>query len=241
MSIRGALIYSTSQNDFEDRIEKLKQRALAEEIQLEIFDVEHLDPNEEDRFLRDIRSIPPQIAGNVKSQKGRKLPISGSGKLSRATPILIFYEGLKPLDVYPKNLFGVEFTLDSAFKSIGSGAVLGVEASLVTVVSSRPELLGSGLDLVEREFETDSGRIDLLFKDKYGTYVVVEAKEEANQETVGQILKQSNGLKTKLALPTVRRAIVALRTSENVRAACEDAGIELYVLSMSKLTSNDRK
>jgi len=96
--------------------------------------------------------------------------------------------------------------------------------------------LGPGLEPVHREFETGSGVIDLIFKDKDGTLLAVEVKNVADQETVGQVLKQSNGLKDKLGLSSFRRAIVALRTSDNVRAACKDAGVELYLLTADRQT-----
>ncbi len=235
MTTRGVLVYSFNSSNFKDAADRLKHRATIEKIQLELVDLESLGPTEEDRYLQDIRLILPQIKGQVRSGRGRTLPISGSGKLNRATPVLIFYNGSIPLDVYPKSLLGVEFGLDSAFNAIGSGAVLGAEQGLQTVLSSRPELLGPGVTIAEKEFETGSGRVDFVLKDKGGVLIIVEAKEEANQETVGQVLKQSDGLKTKLGLSLVRRAIVALRTSENVKAACKDAGIELYVVSMDKL------
>jgi hypothetical protein len=62
----------------------------------------------------------------------------------------------------------------------------------------------------------------------------VEVKETANQETVGQTLKQSSGLKDKLGLPKMRSAIVALGTSGNVQRACREAGVELYLVSTMK-------
>jgi len=64
--------------------------------------------------------------------------------------------------------------------------------------------------------------------------VAVEVKHIADQETVGQILKQSNGMKDKLGLITVRKVIVALGISGSVREACQDAGVELYLISTNK-------
>ncbi len=54
--------------------------------------------------------------------------------------------------------------------------------------------------------------------------------------TVGQVSDKSDGLKDKLGLSSFRRAIVALRTSGNVRAACNDAGVELYLVAADKQT-----
>ena len=65
--------------------------------------------------------------------------------------------------------------------------------------------------------------------------MAVEVKETADQETVGQVLKQSSGMKDKLGSATVRKAILALRTSGKVREACRDAGVELYLISAERL------
>jgi len=50
--------------------------------------------------------------------------------------------------------------------------------------------LGAGLEPVHREFETGSGVIDLTFKDEDAVRLAVEVKNVADQETVGQVLKQ---------------------------------------------------
>ena len=131
---------------------------------------------------------------------------------------------------------GVKYDLNSAFKTPNPSDNLGVESNLITILSSKPELLGPKLQLAYREFDTGSGVIDMIFKDPKGVLLAVEVKEEADQETVGQVLKQSNGLKDKLGTSSFRKAIVALRTSGNVRAACKDGGIELYLIAAEKQT-----
>ena len=95
--------------------------------------------------------------------------------------------------------------------------------------------MGFDLELVARELETKSGTIDLVFKSHDGVHVAVEVKHVADQETVGQISKQSTGLKDKLGLTAARKVIVALGTSGSVREACQEAGVELYLISTVKL------
>ena len=233
---KASLIYSASKLDFKDTVDLVKTNAGASNVRLEVLDADRLTSSDEERFLEDIRLIPPQVRGQVRSGGGRTLPISGSSKLNRSIPILIVYDGVKPVDVYPKDLMGVKYDLSSAFKTASPSDTLGVESNLVTILSSKPDLLGPGLQLVHREFETGSGIIDMIFKDPEGVLLSVEVKEEADQETVGQVLKQSNGLKDKLGTPSFRKLIVALRTSGNVRAACKDGGIELYLIAAEKQT-----
>jgi hypothetical protein len=231
---KARLIYSASKLDFKETVDLVKRNAGASNVQLEVHDSDRLTKSDEERILGDIRMIPPQIRGQVRTGGGRTLPITGGSKLNHSIAILIIYDGTKPVDVFPKDMMGVKYDLNSAFKTPTLSDTLGVESNLVTILSSKPELLEPGLQLVHREFETGSGVIDMVFKDSEGVLLAVEVKEEANQETVGQVLKQSNGLRDKLGSSSFRKAIVALRTSGTVHAACEDGSVELYLISSEK-------
>jgi len=233
---QARLIYSASRLDFKETVELVKRNASTAGIDLEIVDADRVTSDDEKRFLDDIRVIPPQIRGQVKSGGGRTLPISGSTQLNRSIPILIIYEGRRPIDVYPKDLMGVKYDLSSAFKSVLPSEALGIELNIITILAAKPEMLGPRMQLAHREFETGSGVIDMVFKTAEGLPLIAEVKENADQETVGQVLKQSNGFKDVTGSAVVRKAIVALRTSGNVLAACRDSGIELYLLSTDKLT-----
>ncbi len=203
---------------------------------LEVGDTKSLTSSDEERVLNDIRIIPPQVRGQVKSGGGSTLPISNNGRLNLSIPILIFYEGPRPIDVYPKYLKGIIYDIGSAFKNPGATGVLGVEECITTILTSRPQLLDPELKLADTEFGTGSGVADLVFKDSNGFYMLVEVKETADQETVGQVLKQSNGMRSKLGLTRMRNAIVALRISGNVPDACKAAGVELYLIEAKKQT-----
>ena len=227
------LIYSSARPDFQDIVEQTRKSASDDYI-VEVRDSLQLTLEDEQRFLGDIRAIPPQLRGQVRSGRERTLPITHSGKLSRSIPILIFYDGSTPVNVYPKVLMGIMNDFHAAFKTPKMAEVLGLESTITTLLLSRPQLLGPNLELVGRELETKSGTVDLVFKDRDGVHVAVEVKHIADQETVGQILKQSNGMKDKLGLTTVRKVIVALGISGSVREACQDAGVELYLISTNK-------
>ncbi len=114
---RVLLIYSSSQPDFQDIVERTRSKASGNDIVFEVYDAQELASADEGRFLADIRTIPPQLRGQVKSGGGRTLPISNSGRLNRLIPILIFYEGSKPVDVYPKDIMGVLRDVSRAFKT----------------------------------------------------------------------------------------------------------------------------
>ncbi len=130
---------------------------------------------------------------------------------------------------------GITHDIRAAFITPRMTEVLGLESTITTLLASKPQLLGSDLELVARESETKSGIIDLVFKGHDGVHVAVEVKHIADQATVGQISKQSSGLKDKLGLTAIRKVIVALGTSGSVREACQDAGVELYLVSTDRL------
>jgi RecB family endonuclease NucS len=136
--------------------------------------------------------------------------------------------------VYPKDLKGIMYDLGSAFNNPGATNVLGVEECITAIISSRPQILGSDMKQIESEFDAESGVVDIVFKDSNGLYMIVEVKDTADQETVGQVLKQSNGMKSRLGLSEIRSAIVSLRTSGNVEDACQAAGVELYLINATK-------
>ena len=232
--LKVILLYSSSEPDFQQVTTQTNTKAVENNCAFEVHDTLNLTPLDEGHFLNDIRNIPPQVHGQVRSGGGRILPISNSGKLNRTIPILIFYDGPRPVDVYPKNLRGIIPDLVSVFKNPGVPSILGVEECIATLLSSSPQILEHQLRLADTEFGTGSGIADLVFKDPNGLYLIVEVKDTADQETVGQILKQSNGMKNRLGLSRIRSAIVSLRTSGNVEDACQAAGVELYLINATK-------
>ena len=131
---KAVLIYSSSEANFQDTVDQTRRRASDNGIMLDVVDAIQLTSSEEDQFLTNIRTIPPQTRGQVRSGGGRTLPISNSGRLNRLIPILIFYDGPKPVDVYPKDLMGVKYDLDSAFKTPRTTDILGVESSIITIL-----------------------------------------------------------------------------------------------------------
>jgi hypothetical protein len=234
LNLRVLLAYSSSAQDFQQVVEHTKRKASENKYTFELQDTRTLASSDEEHFLNAIRTIPPQVHGQVKSGGGRILPISNSGRLNRSIPILIFYDGSKPVDVYPKDLKGIMYDLGSAFNNPGATNVLGVEECITAIISSRPQILGSDMKQIESEFDAKSGVVDIVFKDSNGLYMIIEVKDTADQETVGQVLKQSNGMKSRLGLSEIRSAIVSLRTSGNVEDACRAAGVELYLINATK-------
>ena len=64
---------------------------------------------------------------------------------------------------------------------------ISIEKGLVDHLEKNPSLIDKGLTLVGREYHTDVGFIDLLFKDKSGKYLVVETKKgRESDKVIGQ-------------------------------------------------------
>ena len=229
------MIYSPSKGDFEATVAETKSKALASNYSFELVDPTKLSKAEEEQLLRDIRAPPPQIRGQIKSGGGRILPITHSGRLNRDIPVLILYDGSKPTNVFPNDFQGTTRRLDMAFEITVGTRVTSLEDNIAAILKSKPELLGQNLMLVDKEFDTGSGVVDLVFKKPDNVPVLVELKETADQETVGQVLKQSNGMKSRLGLSTMRKVIVALKTSGKVAEACKAADIELYLIAAERL------
>ena len=67
-------------------------------------------------------------------------------------------------------------------------ASLSLEKDLEDYIAANPDILESGLTLVKQQYTTPVGRIDILFKDRNGHYLVVETKKGLESDRViGQI------------------------------------------------------
>ena len=59
-----------------------------------------------------------------------------------------------------------------------------------------PDVLGDGLHLVEREWQTDIGPVDLMCRDRDGAWVAVEIKRIATIEAVEQLSRYLERIQT---------------------------------------------
>ena len=65
----------------------------------------------------------------------------------------------------------------------------GVEKQLQHLLSEQPHVLGEGWTLVQREYFTDIGPVDLLCRDASGAHVLVEIKRHAEIDSVEQLTR----------------------------------------------------
>ena len=87
---------------------------------------------------------------------------------------------------------------------------ISIERDLQNYISSRLTEIEDGLTLVNREYKTDAGFIDILCKDSNGDYVVIETKAgRAKDAAVGQLLGYIGALKENGIKENIRGILVA--------------------------------
>jgi len=83
-----------------------------------------------------------------------------------------------------------------------------IEASII----SNPEVLEEGLELIGNQYSTPVGNIDILYRDKSGSFVVVELKKgKGSYDVVGQIQKYMAWVSENLAEDKQVRGIIVVK------------------------------
>ena len=104
---------------------------------------------------------------------------------------------------------------------------------------SNPAIIEEGLELVEKEYNTYVGRIDLLFRDKEGAFVVVELKTgKPSGDVIGQIQTYMTWVKEKHPKDHVRGIVVAEEIDDRIRYS--DRGSK-YLIDIKLLSYNAAK
>ena len=95
-------------------------------------------------------------------------------------------------------------------------------------ISENTSVVEVGMILVSEQYEVDSGRIDILCRDKNGKDVGMELKyPEANNEVIGQILRYMEGYKRKNpGIHGMRFILVAPKISDKLKKLLESDNLE---------------
>ncbi len=193
------------------------------------------------KAVEEIRRIKPQSRGSVVASGGRFLPISGSKKLNlHNTPVLLVKETDDEIDSSPIYVFpckvgeryysaldGISF-LSNSLPNLGE--LQGeMEESLISLLKADPEKLEHGLIFRSSEDSLSTGKTDLVLVDSNSRFLLVEVEREATDSTVGQVLRLAAGFESDHGgAEKVRCAIVCFRINDNVLAAANRAGIEVW-------------
>ncbi len=101
----------------------------------------------------------------------------------------------------------------------------GVEADLQALLADRPDAIEEGLTLLEREYATDIGPVDLLCRDGAGQVVAVEVKRRGEIDGVEQLARYVERLDRDPMLAPVRGVLVAQVIKPQARTLAADRGL----------------
>ena len=114
----------------------------------------------------------------------------------------------------------------------------GVEAHLQVLLAEHPASLGSGLKLVQREYLTPIGPVDLLCKDDLG-YVAVEVKRRGEIDGVEQLTRYLELMNRDPQLAPVRGIFAAQQIKPQAKVLATDRGIECRLVDYDALRGLD--
>jgi len=209
-------------------------------VKISLLEKTSLSGDQMKKAVEEIRRIKPQSRGSVVASGGRSLPISGSKKLNlQNTPVLIVRDvdnGYDPTPIYVfpckvgeryySAVDGISF-LSSNLPNIVE--LKGeMEETIISILRSNPEKLETGLIFDSFEVLLSTGKADLVFIDSKSRYLVIEVEREATDSAIGQVLRLAVGLERTRCTERVRCGIACFRIKENVLAAANRAGIEIW-------------
>lgn len=105
------------------------------------------------------------------------------------------------------------------------------ESDIEDFLQTNPDYIESGLKIIDRQFHTDYGIIDLLGKDLEGNLVIVEVKIDATYDAVSQIGKYMLALTKEHPNQKIRGILAAKSIPAQVAELCQVCKIEPLVLN----------
>ena len=133
-------------------------------------------------------------------------------------------------------LITVEEVLSDVGHELGTDPGLvkdGVEKHLQELLADRCEVLGAGWTLVQREYFTDIGPVDLLCRDESGAHVLVEVKRHAEIDGVEQLTRYLQRVST--VLGDVKGVLAAQSFKPQAKVLAADRGITCIQLDYDEL------
>lgn len=115
----------------------------------------------------------------------------------------------------------------------------GVEAHLQHLLAEHVGVLGQGWRLVQREFPTPIGPVDLLCRDASDAVVAVEVKRRAEIDAVEQLTRYLDLLNRDPRLAPVRGVLAAQDIKPQARTLAQDRGIACTVVDYDALRGVD--
>jgi RecB family endonuclease NucS len=114
----------------------------------------------------------------------------------------------------------------------------GVEAHLQALLAEHIHTLGPGYRLVQREYMTAIGPVDILCRDGAGATVAIEIKRRGEIDGVEQLTRYLELLNRDPALRPVRGIFAAQEIKPQARTLASDRGIDCVTLDYDALRGN---
>ena len=115
----------------------------------------------------------------------------------------------------------------------------GVEAHLQVLLAANPAAFGDGWTLVQREYLTPIGPVDLLFRDRAGGYVAVEVKRRGDIDGVEQLTRYLTLMNADPRLSPVRGVFAAQLIKPQARTLAGTRGIDCVLVDYDALRGLD--
>jgi RecB family endonuclease NucS len=115
----------------------------------------------------------------------------------------------------------------------------GVEAHLQVLLAANPTAFGDGWTLVQREYLTAIGPVDLLFRDQRGAYVAVEVKRRGEIDGVEQLTRYLALMNADPRLSPVRGVFAAQLIKPQARTLAGTRGIDCVLVDYDALRGLD--
>lgn len=115
----------------------------------------------------------------------------------------------------------------------------GVEAHLQALLAENPSTFGEGWNVVQREYMTAIGPVDLLCRDELGGYVAVEVKRRGEIDGVEQLTRYLDLMNRDPLLGEVHGVFAAQQIKPQARTLANDRGISCLVVDYDALRGLD--
>ncbi len=115
----------------------------------------------------------------------------------------------------------------------------GVEAHLQALLAENPATFGDGWTLVQREYQTPIGPVDLLYRDALGAYVAVEVKRRGEIDGVEQLARYLELMNADPLMSPVRGVFAAQLIKPQAKVLAGTRGIDCLLVDYDALRGLD--
>lgn len=142
-----------------------------------------------------------------------------------------------PEEVVEVNIQSLDFISIQKLVDKSDLVVKGHEIDIHEAIEKEPSIVEENLKIVEREYETPAGFIDVFARDDEENYVVIEVKRNPDYNTVLQLQRYVDEIKEEYA-GKIRGILVAPKMTDNVLDYLEERNLEFVEVSMDQVISD---